>query len=97
MSKNTVKRNLTPDQAQRVVENDAFAKFARRIVRAHGRRVASGDVEGLTDLVNLSAELDAALLNAVEGLRDFGYSWAEIGARLGISRQAAQQRWGGEK
>jgi hypothetical protein len=23
-----------------------------------------------------------------------GYSWAEIGARLGISRQAAQQRWG---
>jgi hypothetical protein len=22
-----------------------------------------------------------------------GYSWAEIGARLGITRQAAQQRW----
>ena len=31
---------------------------------------------------------------AVKGLRDFGYSWAEIGSRLGITRQAAQQRWG---
>jgi hypothetical protein len=27
-------------------------------------------------------------------LRAAGYSWAEIGARLGITRQAAQQRWG---
>jgi biotin operon repressor len=31
---------------------------------------------------------------AVKGLRACGYSWAKIGARLGISRQAAQQRWG---
>ncbi len=31
---------------------------------------------------------------AVTGLRAFGYSWAEIGSRLGITRQAAQQRWG---
>jgi hypothetical protein len=23
-----------------------------------------------------------------------GYSWAEIGSRLGVTRQAAQQRWG---
>ncbi len=29
------------------------------------------------------------------GLRGFGYSWAEIATRLGITRQAAQQRWGG--
>ena len=27
-------------------------------------------------------------------LRGCGYSWAEIGSRLGITRQAAQQRWG---
>jgi len=31
---------------------------------------------------------------AVKGLRARGYSWAEIGSRLGITRQAAQQRWG---
>jgi hypothetical protein len=27
-------------------------------------------------------------------LRACGYSWAEIGSRLDITRQAAQQRWG---
>ncbi|MBB5110817.1 hypothetical protein [Micromonospora echinospora] len=96
----TVKASLTriPRQKRReVVENDAFAAFARRIIRAHGRRVAAGDVEALRDLVALSANLDEAIGEAVVGLRAFGYSWSEIGTRLGISKQAAQQRWGGEK
>ncbi|MEU2612656.1 hypothetical protein ABZ570_13920 [Micromonospora sp. NPDC007271] len=96
----TVKPTLTPCVPRRkrrdVVENDEFAAFARRIIRAHGRRVATGDVEALRDLVALSANLDDAIGEAVLGLRAFGYSWAEIGARLGISRQAAQQRWGGQ-
>ncbi|MER7460939.1 hypothetical protein [Micromonospora sp. NPDC126480] len=96
----TVKASLThtPQRKRRtVVENDEFAAFARRIIRAHGRRVAAGDVEALRDLVALSAQLDDAIGEAVIGLRAFGYSWAEIGSRLGISKQAAQQRWGGEK
>ncbi|QGN46365.1 hypothetical protein GKC29_05635 [Micromonospora sp. WMMC415] len=97
---NTVKHTLTPIPRSRrrrdVVENDEFAAFARRIIRAHGRRVATGDVEALRDLTALSAQLDEAITEAVIGLRAFGYSWAEIGARLGISRQAAQQRWGGQ-
>jgi hypothetical protein len=32
-------------------------------------------------------------MDTVKGLRAYGYSWAEIGSRLGITRQAAQQRW----
>ncbi|MEU1843838.1 hypothetical protein [Micromonospora sediminicola] len=95
---NIVKKPLTPripSQRRRdVVENDAFAAFARRIIRAHGRRVADGDVEALRDLVALSSAIDQAITDAVVGLRAFGYSWTEIGQRLGISRQAAQQRWG---
>ncbi|MCF0092100.1 hypothetical protein [Micromonospora sp. MH99] len=98
---NTVKKPLTPNlprQRRRdVVENDAFGAFARRIIRAHGRRVATGDVEALRDLIALSSVIDEAIGEAVIGLRAFGYSWAEIGSRLGISRQAAQQRWGGDK
>ncbi|GAB3186312.1 hypothetical protein FHX75_12688 [Micromonospora palomenae] len=94
----TVKKPLTPFGQQlkhrHVVENDEFAAFARRIIRAHGRRVAAGDVEALRDLVALSTNLDNAIGEAVIGLRAFGYSWAEIGSRLGITRQAAQQRWG---
>ena len=45
-------------------------------------------------MLGLSAEIDDAIAQAVTGLRGFGYSWAEIGSRLGITRQAAQQRWG---
>jgi hypothetical protein len=97
----TVKPALTPLPRQQrrrdVVENDEFAGFARRIIRAHGRRVASGDVEALRDLVALSTVIDESITQAVIGLRAFGYSWAEIAARLGITRQAAQQRWGADR
>ncbi|BCJ74504.1 hypothetical protein CS0771_40480 [Catellatospora sp. IY07-71] len=96
--KNTVKDTLTiPAQRTRTrgaVENREFAAFARRIIRAHARRVASGDVEALTDLVALSTAVDQAITDAVTGLKDFGYSWTEIANRIGISKQAAQQRWG---
>jgi hypothetical protein len=86
-----------PPQPRRdVVENDEYAAFARRIIRAYARRVASGDVEALADMVALSSVLDDAITDAVTGLRAHGYSWAEIAARLGISRQAAQQRWGAD-
>src|SRR5262249_12154313 len=44
-----------------------------------------------------TATLDPAVptldLASMIGLREFGYSWTEIGDRLGISRQAARQRW----
>jgi hypothetical protein len=90
----TVKNPLTPNRPGRVVENDAYAAFARRVLRAYARRVATGDVEALTLMLDLSAEIDTAIAQAVTGLRGFGYSWAEIGSRLGITRQAAQQRWG---
>jgi hypothetical protein len=90
----TVKNRLTPNRRTRLVENDEYAAFARRVLRAYARRVADGDVEALTIMLGLSAEIDDAIAQAVTGLRRFGYSWAEIGSRLGITRQAAQQRWG---
>lgn len=79
---------LTPKKT-----NDEFGAFARRVIRAYARRVANGDVEALSDMVQLSAALDAALQDAANGLHDFGYSWTEIAARLGVSRQAVRQRW----
>jgi hypothetical protein len=39
-------------------------------------------------------EKDTVIAEAVKSLRAHGYSWAEIGSRLGITRQAPQQRWG---
>ena len=91
---NTVNMPLTPKRVRRLVENDDYAAFTRRILRAYARRVADGDVEALTAMTDLATEIDTAVGQAVTGLRAFGYSWAEIGSRLGITRQAAQQRWG---
>ena len=91
---NTVNRSLTPKRARRLVENDDYAAFARRVLRAYARRIADGDIDALIAMTGLAQEIDAAIGQAVTGLRMFGYSWAEIGSRLGITRQAAQQRWG---
>ena len=89
-----VKARLTANRRRPVVENEQYAAFIRRVVRAHGRRVGAGDVEALADLVALSDHIDRAIGEAVAGLRRFGYSWSEIASRLGVTRQAAQQRWG---
>ena len=92
--RNTVKNRLTSKRCARLVENDEYAAFVGRVLRAYARRVAAGDVEALTLMLGVSADIDDAIAQAVTGLRGFGYSWAEIGNRLGITRQAAQQRWG---
>ena len=90
----SVNDRLTPNRPRRPVDNDQYASFALRVLRAYARRVATGDIDALTAMTDLSAEIDTAIGQAVAGLRGFGYSWADIGARLGITRQAAQQRWG---
>ena len=90
----TVKAALTPKRPRRQVENDEYAAFVRRILQAYSRRVGDGDVEALALMPGLAEEIDTAIAEAVKELRTHGYSWAEIGSRLGITRQAAQQRWG---
>ncbi|MGI9006626.1 MAG: hypothetical protein ACR2FU_10600 [Streptosporangiaceae bacterium] len=92
--KNTVNHRLTPNAARPVVENDDYAAFTHRIVAACARRVATGDIETLASLTTLADNVEQAIRAAVLGLRDHGYSWAGIGSRLGVTRQAAQQRWG---
>ena len=42
----------------------------------------------------LADHLEDATRQAITGLRESGYSWADIAMRLGITRQGAQQRWG---
>ncbi len=76
------------------VENDTYLVFVARVIKAAGKRIAQGDVDSLPDLAALTQDLDTALITAVRGLREFGYSWEQIASRLGVTRQAAQQRWG---
>jgi hypothetical protein len=88
---------LTRKRPRPAVENDEFAAFVRRVIRAWGRRVAAGDVDAVADMAAAAGELDTVLRDAVAGLRAKGYSWAEIAARLGVTRQAAHQRWGRDR
>jgi hypothetical protein len=53
--------------------------------------------EVLSNLAQLAIELDEAQKRVVLDVtfsRALGASWAEIGRSLGISKQAAQQRYG---
>ena len=82
------KARLSPKRRRRTVENDEYGEFIRRILRAYSRRVADGDIEALSLMTRLADELDDTIAQAVKGLRAQGYSWTEIGDRLGITRQA---------
>jgi hypothetical protein len=92
-----VNQPLTPKRRSRLVENDEYAAFVRRVLRGYSRRVADGDIEAITAMVATANHLDTAIRDAITGLRAIGYSWADIAMRLGVTRQAVQQRWGGDK
>ena len=56
----SVKAGLTPKHPRRQVENDEYAAFVRRILRAYSRRVGDGDVEALALMLDLAEEIDTA-------------------------------------
>jgi hypothetical protein len=91
-----VRKSLTTRRRRPVVENDEYSAFARRVIRAYSRRVAAGDIDAISDMTRLADDLDRAIRDAITGLRSHGYSWADIGTRLGITRQSAWERWGGD-
>ena len=76
---------------QRYRETPEFTGMVTRGARALGQRVASGEVENLGQFARAQEALVLAKWQAIQGLRDFGYSWAEIGDSLGITRQAAHK------
>jgi hypothetical protein len=77
------------------VETPEYGAMVRRMVRAYGKRVGNADDVDLSQMLALREEVEAAIATAVVLQRDnWGRSWAEIGRGLGITRQAAQQRYG---
>lgn len=90
--RNTVKPDLTPKRER---ETPEYAAMLRRMLRAYARRVGDADDVDLAEMVELRDELEAAIRAAVWGQRrNHGASWADIGRGLGVTRQAAQMRYG---
>ena len=74
------------------MENDEFGAFARRVIRAYGRREGEGDVEAMAALIKLHNELGEVIATAASDLHARGFAWSEIAARTGTSLQAVHQR-----
>lgn len=79
------------------VETIEYLGAVERFIRAAGRRVAEADEIELARLVALRSVLEQAIQEAIDGWREMGRSWSEIGSALGVSKQAAEKRYGKEK
>jgi hypothetical protein len=81
------------------VEHDVFAARIGQLLAALGKRGrVDGDVAVVGYLEALIEQATAIQAGLVADLRSGGVpaSWAQIGDELGTSRQAVQQRFGGE-
>ena len=47
----------------------------------------------VSDLLDVQREAERLMLRAVQGMHGQGKSWDYIGAQLGVTRQAAHERW----
>jgi hypothetical protein len=91
-----VSRTRGPGRREpRYVETEEYVAFVHRILAALGRRVADADVAMLRALADLGRVVDELLADTVRRLREHhGYSWADIGRELGITKQSAHERFG---
>src|SRR3954463_7216857 len=68
----------------------------RALVSESGGRVAAEPeslLGAMTQLAEVGERIDWALLSLVGEARTFGVSWQAIGTALGVTKQAAQQRF----
>ena len=68
----------------------------RSLVAETGGRVAAEPeslLGAMTQLAEIGERIDWALLSLVGEARTFGVSWQTIGSALGVTKQAAQQRF----
>lgn len=79
--------------ARRRRETEDYAATLIRMLDRLGER-AEGDVDQLPAVDAIARAAADALRTHVLRCRAIGVSWAEIGERLGTTRQAAQQRFG---
>ena len=84
---------MAPRKARQHREAPEIGAMLRRMLRAMARRAGDGDLLALRELVELRSVIDQAIVDGARMAHDdpHRFSWAEIGAELGISRQAAQQ------
>ncbi|MCY3566652.1 MAG: hypothetical protein OXH27_10780 [Gammaproteobacteria bacterium] len=73
---------------------EAFEAWADSVEPADLQPADTRALQAIAKLTELRTEVDAALLEAVREARGKRHKWAEIGAMLGVTRQAAEHKYG---
>ena len=74
--------------------SEAFEAWADSVSPADLEPADTSALQAITRLTDLRKEIDAAILGAVREARRHDRTWAEIGAMLGVTKQAAQHKYG---
>jgi len=84
---------MTATRAERASALEQWADH----VKPESLRVADTEaLRAIAELVDQRQHVDTELTRAVLSARTAHRSWSEIGAMLGVSKQAAQRKYGGK-
>ncbi len=81
---------MTKTRAQR---EDALERWADNVDADDLVEAKTAALRTIAELVERRDEVDTALLDAIRIARHDDRSWSEIGAILGVSKQAAQRKY----
>ncbi|MEX0834544.1 MAG: hypothetical protein WD010_00515 [Nitriliruptor sp.] len=72
---------------------ERFEKVAEELDPEAARVLVTEDLRGIADAAQTVRDDEARLRDAVEIARAHGRSWNQVAVALGVSRQAARQRF----
>ena len=81
---------MTKTRAQRAA---ALERWADRVAEDDLVVADTDALRSIAELAEQRDEVDAALIDAIRSAREADRSWSEIGAMLGVSKQAAQRKY----
>jgi hypothetical protein len=81
---------MTTTRSQRA---DALERWAHEVNADDLVEAKTAALRTIAELVEKRDDVETALLDAIRDARDADRSWAEIGAMLGVSKQAAQRKY----
>jgi hypothetical protein len=81
---------MTTTRAQRA---DALERWADDVDADDLVEAKTAALRTIAELVEQRDDVDTALLEAIRDARNADRSWSEIGAMLGVSKQAAQRKY----
>jgi hypothetical protein len=84
---------MTTPRARRAQRANALERWAEDVDADELVEAKTAALRTIAELVAQRDDVDTALLDAIRDARDANRSWSEIGAMLGVSKQAAQRKY----